>query len=510
MNDITQLRHEVEELKSRLIEASHESTLWKDKYESLLEQFKLFQQRQFAPSSEKNLAQQDFFDEAGIDLPEPKNEESQSNTIDVPAHKPTKAKRAPFPKNLPREEIVHDIEEEKKICDCGCEKERFGEEVTEQLKVIPPKLSVVCHIRPKYACKKCESAVSIAAMPNLLLPKSNATPSLITFIILNKYCDHLPLYRQEQIWKRYNINIPRNTMCGWLLSVAELCEPLWEQLRLYLLAHDYIQADETTLQVMKESERKNTQKSYAWVYKGGCVKQKVVVYEYQETRAGLHARNFLKGFKGYLQTDGYKGYDWVDDIEEIIHLGCMAHARRPFAELVKLIKKPGKAHQALAFIQKLYKVEKEARDNGLTPEERQALRDKKSKPILNKLKEWLEKTMRGSPPQGKLGKGIKYMIDRWEELTNFLKDGRLEIDNNGVENSIRPFAVGRKNWLFMGSPRGARAGMIFYSLIMTCKANDIDPASYFNYMLNRIRNCKTDNDYKALLPLNIDQNLLSN
>ena len=229
-----------------------------------------------------------------------------------------------------------------------------------------------------------------------------------------------------------------------------------------------------------------------------------MIYDYQETRAGQHARDFLQGFKGYLQTDGYKGYDWVADYKEITHLGCMAHARRPFAELVKILKKTGKAHQALSFIQNLYKVETYARDNKLDTEQRKMLRDKESKPILDKLKIWLEKTMRGSPPQGKLGKGINYIVDRWEELTNYLKDGRLEIDNNAIENSIRPFAIGRKNWLFMGSPRGARAGMIFYSLIMTCKANDIEPANYFNYMLLRLRDCKTDKDYKALLPFNID------
>ena len=479
-------------------------------YDILLEQFKLAQQRQYAPRSEKHDIQPDLFDEAG-DYQCVKPDEGDQpidETIDVPAHKRIKAKRKSLPENLPREDVIHDISEAEKHCACGCLKTRFGEDSTEQLEVIPPQFKVIRHIRPKYTCKQCDvGGVAIAPMPKLLLPKSIAAPSLVAFTLISKYHDHLPLYRQSGIWKRYGIDISRNTMCGWLLSVADLCEPLWEHLRKHLLVYDYAQADETSVQVMKEPERKNTRKSYAWVYRGGCIKQRVVVYDYQETRSGQCARDFLAGFKGYLQTDGYKGYDWVKDKKDIIHLGCMAHARRPFAELVKILKKTGSAHQAVAYIQTLYKIEKLSRNKH--PDERKALRDKEATPALDKLKAWLEKTVKGSPPQGKLGKGIRYMLDRWAELTNYLKDGRLEIDNNAIENAIRPFAIGRKNWMFMGSPSGARAGVIFYSLIMTCKANDIEPLAYFNYMLVRIRECKVEEDYKTLLPFNIDPSLLS-
>ena len=501
MNDTVLLQQENLRLQEEL-------EAWKHKYYAMLEQFKLSQQRQYAASSEKNLLQQDLFDEVGS-YEEETREQDQSEVIDVPTHQRTQPKRKPLPAHFPREEVIHDVEENQKICNCGCQKERFGEEVTEQLNIVPPKFSVIRHIRPKYACKRCELGVAIAPIPNLLLPKSMASPSLVAFTLINKYCDHIPLYRQESIWARYGIELPRNTLCGWLLSVADLCEPLWELLRKQVLSDDYCQTDETRVQVMNEPGRKNTQQSYVWVYRGGGKKQKVVVYDYQETRSGQHARDFLQGFMGYLQTDGYKGYDWADDIETIVHLGCMAHARRPFAELVKMLKKPGKAHQAFAFIQKLYLIEKKARDNGLSPKNRKQLRLKESVPILNKLKAWLEKTVRGSPPQGKLGKGIQYMLDRWDELTNYLKDGRLEIDNNFIENDIRPFALGRKNWLFMGSPRGARAGVVFYSLMMTCKANDIDPFAYFNYMLEHLRECKNSEDYEALLPFNIQVDLLA-
>lgn len=333
MNDITQLQQKVSDL-------TIEMEAWKNKYYSMLEQFKLAQQRQYASSSEKNLLQGELFDEMGTHVEE---KEERPKSIEVPAHKRTKAKRQPLPKNLPRIDVVHDIEESQKICACGCQKERFGEEVTEQLEIIRPEVKVLRHVRPKYACKQCEAGVTIAPMPNLLLPKSNAAPSLITFIIISKYVDHLPLYRQESILKRYGIDIPRNTMCGWLLTVAELCEPLWQVLQKHILSYDYCQADETPVQVLQEPGRTNAQKSYIWIYRGGNEKQKAVVYDYQETRSGYHAQNFLHGFKGYLQTDGYAGYNWVSDLNEITHLGCMTHARRPFAEIVKLTKKPGKA-----------------------------------------------------------------------------------------------------------------------------------------------------------------------
>lgn len=421
----------------------------------------------------------------------------------------SKPKRRPLPENLPREIVIHDISEAEKICECGGQKERFGEEMTEQLEVVPPKLKVIQHIRPKYSCKQCQIGVSIAPMPHLLLPKSMATPSLVSFTLISKYVDHTPLYRQEGIWKRYGIDIARNTMCGWLMTVAELCEPLWHELRKFILSNDYIQADETPVQVMQEPGRKNTQKSFMWIYRGGNLRRHAVIYDYHETRAGECARQFLQGFKGYLQTDGYKGYDWTEKIAEITHLGCMAHARRPFANLVKMIKKPGKAHQVLALITKLYAIEKEARENNLGPDQRKRLRLEKSKPTLDKLKEWLDKSVRGSPPQGILGKGIDYLLKRWDELNHYLKDGRLEIDNNLVENDIRPFALGKKNWVMMGSPRGARAGVVFYSLIMTCKANKMEPFAYFNYMLQHIRECKSQEDYRALLPYNITPELLT-
>ena len=343
----------------------------------------------------------------------------------------------------------------------------------------------------------------MAPMPQLFLPKSMATPSLVAHTVISKYEDHLPLYRQEHIWQRLGIEMPRNTVCGWIMAAYEVCEPMRQALHEELIASSYLQADETTMQVMDEPKRKNTSTSYMWVYTNHRPDKKVVLFDYQQSREGRWPKQMLKDFKGYLQTDGYRGYDWVDDRHDIIHLGCFAHARRPFAQLVKLAKTTGKSHQAVAFIKKLYLIEKVARDNNYTHKQRYELRLQQAKPIWDELKIWLDKTIKTTAPKSKLGEALFYMHHRWKELTAYLLDGMLEIDNNLIENLIRPFALGRKNWMMSGSPRGAHAGALFYSLIATAKANGIIPFDYLKHLFENIRFCKTSEDYKALLPFNI-------
>lgn len=461
-DDINELKALVLSLKSdnRSLQSDNQLqaekiTSLRHEYDILVEQIKLERMRKFGNKSEGNILQPSLFDECDAPL-EVGTKEELDDAITVPAHT-RKRSRKPLPKNLPRNIMLHDIDDEDKQCDCGCMKECFGEEVTEQLEYVPAELSVTAHVRPKYSCPKCKSGVAIAPMPILLLPKSIAAPSLVAHIIIAKYQDHLPLHRQEQIFKRIGVELPKNTTCGWVMKVASLCEPLWYLLQKQIIAYDYAQADETTFRVLKEAEKKNNNKNYLWVYRGGPPDRRAIVYDYQQSRAGIHARTFLQGFKGYLQTDCYSGYEWADDDDNITRLACMAHTRRPFAELVKIAKKTGKAHQVTAFIGKLYAIEKYARKHNLTATERYQLRLNESTSILEKLKTWADKSINHTPPQSKLGKSIAYLIKHWSKLTAYLKDGRLEIDNNATENNIRPFAVGRHNWLFAGNPRGAEA-----------------------------------------------------
>lgn len=482
-----------------LVDSQAELASYKLKYANLLEEIRLAKQQRFAPSSEKNVLQSDLFDEAGVELPEEVIEQINEE-VAVKSHSRKKHPgRRPLPVYLPRETITHDISDAEKICACGEHLVRIGEEISEQLKYIPAKISVIQHVRPKYACKPCQENVKIAPMPLLLLPKSIATPELVAQTIISKYCDHIPLYRQETIWERMEIDIPRSSLCGWVLKVAELCEPLVKLLRKNIIAYDYAQADETTVQVLDEVGRDNRTKSYMWCYRGGGEKPSIV-YEYHETRGGYHAQQFLTGFKGYLQSDAYSGYNWADKNNDIISVGCHAHARRPFAELVKLAQGTSLAAEAIKFYRKLYKVEKTARESNLSADARYALRQEESKPAIDAFKIWLDHHLTKTSEQVKIGKGIRYCLNHWTDLTNYLKDGRIEIDNNLLENAIRPFALGRKNWLFMGSPSGAKAGATLYSLIETCKANNIEPYKYLCAMLNHIRECATEDDYRKLLP----------
>jgi transposase len=308
------------EEKDALIRALlEENAQLKQQYLRVLEQFKLAQQRRFAHSSESNVLQMEMqFDEAEAaeELPQ------EDNTITV-TYTCNKPKRRTLPADLPREVIEHDIPEHDKQCACGCMKQRIGEEITEQLEMIPALLKVIAHVRPKYACNRCDEGLSLAPMPKLFLPKSMATPSLVAHTLISKYQDHLPLYRQEEIWQRMGVDMPRNTISGWIMKAAEMCMLMRDALMSFLLSSNYIQADETTVQVMGEENRKNTSTSYMWVYRSAKPDKKIILFDYRETRQARWPKEVLFGFKGYLQTDGYNGYDWLDDTPDIIHLGCM-------------------------------------------------------------------------------------------------------------------------------------------------------------------------------------------
>jgi transposase len=449
-------------------------------------------------------------------------EEEKEEGITVKAHSRKKTGRRPLPEDLPRVDVIHDLKEEEKMCACGCMKSRIGEEVSEQLDIIPAKMQVIRNIRYKYACKNCEGteadepAVKIAPMPEQMIPKSMATPGLLAHVITAKFVDAAPFYRQESQFERLGIDIPRSTMCGWAIKVAERCGPLIEILNEDIRSGPLINIDETTVQVMKEEGRLNTTKSYMWIFRGGEPERPALIYRYNPTRSGDVASEYLQGYKGYVQTDGYAGYEFLDKEKDIIHVGCWAHVRRKFVEVISASGKrkgvkgrTGNAEKAVDYIAKLYAVEKEAKDQGLNEKEVFKRRQEKVKPVLAEFKEWLEKTYQMTPPRGLLGGAISYALKQWDRLTRYLEDGRIRPDNNLAENAIRPFVVGRKNWLFSGHPNGARASACLYSLIETAKTNDIEPYRYLRCLFERLPSARTKDDYKSLLPNRIDKALLS-
>jgi transposase len=460
------------------------------------------------PQDEEGVRQLHLFNEAE----ELVAKESEQPPLVVPQHTRGRPKRKPLPAELPRMEVVHDIPEADKICGCGEPLCRIGEEVSEKLDIIPAKVQVIRNIRPKYVCKKCQGVetqgptVKVAPPQPEIIPKGIATPGLLAHIAVAKYADALPLYRQEKIFARSGIELSRSTMAGWMVKVADACGPIMELLRKELLCGPLINADETPVQVLKEPGRPNTSTSYMWVFRGGHPQKPVIIYRYSTTRSGEVPREMLKGYKGYCQTDAFSAYDALEKAEAGIRLvGCFAHARRNFVNVIDARskakkQKPGSAEVALDYIRKLYAVERTARQGELTPEQIQVFRQPKAEPILQQFKAWMGERVSQTPPQGLLGKALNYALSHWSKLIRYLEDGHITPDNNAVENAIRPFAIGRKNWLFAGHPNGAHAAATIFSLIETAKACGLEPYRYLRLLFERLPYAQSEQDFKALLP----------
>jgi transposase len=498
---------------------------YQEKIHYLEEQLRLFKNELFGRSSEKrhepHADQIPLFnrddDHAADDT------QASDDTIVIAAHARKKRGRKPLPKDLPRIDIVHDLSEEEKQCGCGQRKSCIGEEISEKLDYIPARLQVERHIRLKYACKGCEGVeddgptVMIAPAPVQLIPKSNTTAGLLAHIAVSKFADALPLYRQQKIFDRLGIEISRAVMAKWMVQAARSSAGLIDLLLAEIRSGPLINIDESPIQVLNEAGRSNTSKSYMWVYRGGQPDRPAIVYQYHRTRSGRVALEFLEDYHGYIQSDDFAGYDHLDQNPNIVHLGCWAHARRKFVKVVKIRKKhrskrvnpKSLADEALDYIGQLYLVEKEARRKELDAVQIRQLRQEKSKPILDKFKDWLDAKQPLTPPKGLLGRAISYTLANWEKLIIYLEDGRLRPDNNLVENDIRPFVVGRKNWLFAGSPDGAKASATFFTLIQTAKANGLEPYAYLRYIFKKLPLAQTEQDLKDLLPQNIDPDTIA-
>jgi transposase len=466
---------------------------------TLQEQLNLALARRYAASSEKIAPDQiRLFDEAEV---EAQAEPVDEAAIVIPAHTRKKRGRKKLPESLPRIEVIHALADDERTCPHdGKLLTEIGEVTSEQLDIIPAKIQVIRHIRKQYACP-CGQCIKTAPLPAQPIPKSLASPGLLAHITVSKYQDALPLYRQETILKRIGVELPRATLANWMIQAGNLIQPVINLLRDRLLAHDILQVDETTVQVLQEPGKTAQSKSYLWVQRGGPPDRPVVLYDYDPGRGAGVPKRLLDGFKGYLQTDGYDGYNAAVAINGLTHIGCMAHARRKFSEAVTAQgknRKRGKAHRGLALIQKLYRIEKQARK--LTPEERHAHRQRHALPILDALRSWLNDALPQVPPTSATGKALNYLNNEWDKLIRYLDDGRLAIDNNDAENAIRPFVVGRKNWLFSASVKGVKASANLYSLIETAKANGLEPYAYLRRVFTELPQADSVEAIEALLP----------
>jgi transposase len=414
----------------------------------------------------------------------------------------TKPGRKALAGHLPRIPIVYELPESERTCACGGTLVEIGTETSEQLDYLPAKIQVLQHVRKKYACPGCEQCLKTAALPPQILPRTNASPGLLAQLVTSKYVDALPLYRQEAIFERHGVSLPRATQAAWIIALAERVQPLINLMDERLRESGYIRMDETPVQVLK-SEKAPTAEHYMWVRVAGRPHQRIILFDYDASRGAEVAARLLEGVSGYLQSDGHGAYDRVAKQYGLTHCGCFAHARRRFFEAIKALPKaeqktPTAAHEAVQRIDELYAIEREAK--GLSDAERTALRAQRAVPRLKALHEWASALVQYTLPSGKLGDALSYLLKQWPKLVRYVEDGRLAIDTNLAENAIRPFALGRRNWLFADTVKGAQASASLYSLVQTARANDLEPYAYLRRLFAELPAAQSVADIEALLP----------
>ncbi|TMZ70025.1 IS66 family transposase [Klebsiella pneumoniae] len=417
-------------------------------------------------------------------------QEEIKEKIEYVRKRPNHKGRAKLPAHLPVEEI--EIYPEGELSEMVC----IGKEITEELECEPAKFYIKRYIRYKYAAKNGES-VSIADLPERVIDKGIPGAGLLAMILTGKYQDHLPLYRQKQIFARENIQIASSTIEGWTKQALIKLEPLYEQLIFDTKAKGYLQVDETPIKVLDSDKKGAAHQGYYWVYHAPL--EGTVLFDYSPTRGGIAAVPMLGNFKGYLQTDGYAVYQKYAKKKEVIHLACWAHARREFERALDNDKP--RAEKALLMIQKLYAVERQVREEKITPEQVKELRLDKALPVINELGKWIFKEIKHTLPKSQIGKAMAYAYARWDALSAYLYDGNLQIDNNQIENAIRPVALGRKNWLFAGSHEAAQRSAMIYSFFAICKKHEVNPFQWLKYTLENIMSIN-HKDIKDLYPQN--------
>lgn len=400
-----------------------------------------------------------------------------------------------MPASLPR--IEERIEPDTIVCECGQAMVRIGEDVAETLQMIPSRFWVKRRVRGKWACRCCEK-VAMGVIAPAPIDKAIAGTSVLANVIVSKYVDHQPLHRQEAIYTRMGVPIPRSTMAGWVGRLGVLVEPLTDLLAARVCAINALQADETPVPVLEAGSGK-TATGYLWAYRtmpGDPVQ--AVVFDFVMSRAQQHPNRMLANFQGTLQVDGYAGYNEILRRTGVIEAGCWAHARRKFVEVYDDTNSPV-AQQAITRIAALYEIERELRDVGILERERQ--RQARAGPRLQEMQRWLKASHAKLPPRSALAKAMQYTLNRWKALVRYVDDGRLPPDTNAVENSIRPIALGRRNWLFAGSEFGGKRAAQMYTLLGTCKVNNIDPLAYLTDILERLPTARAK-DLEAMLPWN--------
>jgi transposase len=490
---------EIEQPKTIITRLENEVQFLNSENSLLREKIRLLQFRKFGKSSEQFI---DIATFPGMDL-ESEELEPITDKIHIAAHDKKKPGRKPISADIPREEVILDIPESEKTCQIhGIELKRMGEESSESVEYIPAEVKVIVTVRPKYICSDCEvTDIKIAPVEEKLIPKSIMTASLLAYIVISKFVDHLPLYRLEGIFSRIGFELSRSTMASWVIKFGEALVPLVNLLQDRLLEGEYVSADETRMRVLTDDGKKIGGFSYLWVRgRPPDFGKPIYIFEFARSRGSVVAKEILDGFKGHLQVDQYVGYDFVKKCPDIKRVACLAHIRRKFHEAGKAIKgKKAIPNRVLKMIRKLYKIEDDIalieKDN------RTAERWKRAEPILIEIKSFLEENRPKVSSQSPTGKAITYALNAWENFLHVYDDYRIPLDNNLTENVFRPVALGRKNYLFCQTVEGAAALARIYSIIATAKANGLNLRKYLIRLIKELPKAKTIEDYEALLPL---------
>lgn len=471
-------------------------------YNWILEQLKLSKKKIYGSSAEKiaeEYGQLNLFNEAELER-QPLAVEPKLEEITYKRKKSKKKTQAEIYGTLPVEEIVYDIPEEEKICEkCGSEMSFMKYEIRRELKIVPAKVSVVEHKKAVYVCKNCdkngtESNFKTAEVLPALIEKSLVSPSMLAYIMNQKFTNAMPLYRQEQEFKRMGVNLTRQTMANWMIKGANLLKPIYEEMRKELVSKQFLHADETPLEVLNEPGKAPASKSYMWVYKTGRYEgSPIVLYDYEVGRSGNFAKKFLNGFSGYLHCDGWTGYDKVENAKRC---GCWAHLRRYFLNALDVQEDKTDystiAGKGFLMIEKVFSLEKTAQKNPdkkseYTLDEIAEIRKEKSALAVQEFFEFCEKNQGRTLPKSMTGRAITYALNQRKTLETFLENPKIELTNNSAERAIKPFVIGRKNWLFCNSEVGAQASSIIYSIIETAKANNINPYDWLEQIFISIQ-----------------------
>ena len=462
--------------------------------------------QKFASSSEKFPSNQPSLFQDNTDIETEEDEE----IIKVEYERKRRGNKKTPPESLPRVRVEHDIDEAEKVCDCGCDMKRIKEITSEQYDIIPAVFRVIENVRFTYVCSKgCGSKPVTSPLTPQVLPKHQVTASFLATIAVEKFEDAMPVERQvKKYQKRFGVNFTSTTFSNWLIKTSELrLQPLIDKLKIIQMNSAYIQADETTLQVLNESGKTAKQKSYIWLT-ASKEKYSIVLMKYSSNRTEKTAEFIFDGFSGYMQTDGYAGYNIVANKEGVTQLGCWAHARRKFADIVKSgasdVTSKRYAKELVTMVAKLYKIEKDIKDD--PPDKKKKIREEESVQIIKEIQEWCDKHfLNAHAIGGAIARAFTYLKNQLPKLSIYVEDGRLNIDNNMAENHVRPIAIGRKNWLFATSTKGAVSLCNWYSIIETAKANGLDAYAYLNYVLTQLPIYEAEGkDIEELFPWNVE------